>query len=368
MNSSTSSSSFERFGKGFFFLGFVPGCLLFALGVWLEPVDGDLTRIGGFSERDYGWRKPESIYVEPLPVNDQSYRYRDILVLGDSFATEKPKLQWQNRLHLRTGWSVGTLSSYRVSIDQLLENPEFRANPPKLLIFETVERDLPTRLQKMPQGLTSTGRSPALSLKPPKAPTESLESAMTTEVRSQKITDIQIPFVARYLFRTLQREWLGMMPGKALRLPLQRNDLFSSRRSGDLLVFKDDFGKVATWKAMGIEEMSSRLRSLRTRVESNGVTRLMVLIAPDKSTAYREALRDPSSGPQTELPKLIQRCEAFVPDTDTALRRAIEKGGQDLYAPNDTHWGSDAHALIADLIITFLGAEGRGPSRISPLE
>jgi hypothetical protein len=87
----------------------------------------------------------------------------------------------------------------------------------------------------------------------------------------------------------------------------------------------------------------------------------MVLIAPDKSTAYREVLKNPSSGPQTELPRLTRRCEAFVPDTDAALRRAIEEGRQDLYAPNDTHWGSDAHSLIADLIITFLSTEGRRP-------
>lgn len=37
-----------------------------ALGWWLQPVYGDLTRLGGYAERDYGWNEPVSEF-EPLP-------------------------------------------------------------------------------------------------------------------------------------------------------------------------------------------------------------------------------------------------------------------------------------------------------------
>ena len=360
MNSSTSSSKFRVFGKGFLWLGFAPGLLLFLLGLWLEPVDGDLTRIGGFSERDYGWRIPQAVYRHPLPVDDQTYRYHDLLVLGDSFATARPKLQWQNRIALLTGWSIGTLSSYRMSIEQLLVDPEFKKHPPRLLIFESVERDLAARLPALEKDEGPGIKARNWRMPPRKAQTSAMDGAMVLESRSHPFSEIQIPFVARYLMRTFQRDVLGMQPGKSLRLSLRRNDLFSSRKSADLLMFRDDFKKEAGWQALGVEGLADRIRQLKARVESNGVTRLIVLVAPDKSTAYRTFLLNPSESPKSNLSALIARCSDIMPDTDRLLLQTIEKGEKDIYAPNDTHWGSSGHALIAELVLRFLGdLEGR---------
>lgn len=356
MNSSTSSSEFRRFGLGFLLLAFAPGLGLFLLGVWLEPLAGDLTRIGGFSERDYGWRTPQIGFKDPLPVDEGSYAYRDLWVLGDSFATAWPKLQWQNHLRAKTGRSIGTLNINRISIDRLLQDPEFLAHPPKILIIESAERYLTLRLNE-------TQAPPALNTPAtPKHPSGSSDVRMPQSagleplLRSQALSDIQIPFAGRYLLRSFQREILSQSPGHTLRLKLSRDGLFSSRRSQELLVFEEDLQKERLWRSLGVSEIRARLERLRARVEANGVTRLVVLIAPDKLTAYRDVLNEPSLRPYSELSALIASVPNLIPDTARALEKAIHEGVEDVYLPDDTHWGSLGQEKVADTVMAFLKA------------
>ena len=354
MNSSTSSSSFRRFGLGFLLLAFVPGLGLFYLGLWLEPLAGDLTRIGGFSERDYGWQSPQLGFKDPLPKDEGSYHYRDVWVLGDSFATAWPKLQWQNHLQEKTGWSVGTQNINRVSIERLLKDPEFKAHPPKVLILESAERYLPLRLKE------TTAEPVQQSMSSPLIPSLKIQtSAKNPEgheplLRSQSLKDIQIPFAGRYLLRTFQREILGQHPGNTLRLKLKRDGLFSNRKAQSLLVFREDLQKEPLWRQMGTQGIRERLESLRSRVEGNGVTQLVVLIAPDKLTAYRDLLDEPHLHPFTELKNLIAQQPKLLPDTPKALDAAIHAGRSDVYLPDDTHWGASGQEIVADTVIAFL--------------
>jgi hypothetical protein len=325
VNSSTSSSDFRRFGLGFLLLAFVPGLSLFLLGLWLEPLAGDLTRIGGFSERDFGWQRPQIAFKNHLPSDEGAYQYRDLWVLGDSFATAWPKLQWQNHLRQKTGWSIGTLNINRVSIDQLLLDPEFQAHPPKILILESAERYLTLRLNEA-KGQTTPKRffvSPHLRT--------AEDDAREPFSRSQSLKDIQVPFAGRYLLRTFQREVLGQ-----------------------LLVFREDLQKEPLWRSLRVQGILERLEALRARVEANGVTRLVVLIAPDKLTAYREVLDEPLLHSYTELSALIARAPDLMPDTVRAMEEAVQGGTADLYLPDDTHWGSSGQEKIADTVVDFL--------------
>lgn len=360
VNSSTSSSSFRRFGLGFLLLAFVPGLSLFFLGLWLEPLSGDLTRIGGFSERDFGWRTPQTGFKNPLPADEDTYRYRDLWVLGDSFATAWPRLQWQNHLKEQTGLSIGTLNINRVSIDQLLADPEFQAHPPKVLILESAERYLTLRLQAAHESPIPRAAKALKNHTPPHGERTPQNQDQEPVSRSQAISDVQVPFAGRYLLRTFQREVLGQSPGNALRLKLSRDGLFSSRRPRELLVFREDLQKEPLWRNLGVTEIASRLERLRARVEANGVTHLIVLIAPDKLTAYREVLDEPTFRPYSELTALIARCRDWMPNTAHAIEDAVRKGTPDLYLPDDTHWGSKGQEKVAETLRDFL--KNRFPS------
>ena len=46
--------------------------------------------------------------------------------------------------------------------------------------------------------------------------------------------------------------------------------------------------------------------------------------------------------------------QLHVPRLDVALRSEIERGTQDVYLPNDTHWGSSGHQAITGNLLEFL--------------
>jgi len=143
VSSYISSSEFHRrFVLGLLALVLVLAFGLFCLGVYLQPLSGDLTRIGSYAEKDFGWNKPQLEFQPPLSEIGRYEHYHDVVVLGDSFSTGRPHLRWQNYLVAAKGWSIATLDTNKIHVEQILENPVFRKTPPKIFILENVERDL----------------------------------------------------------------------------------------------------------------------------------------------------------------------------------------------------------------------------------
>ena len=91
----------------------IPLGILFAvyisLAPWVEPLEGDLTRLGGFTENDFGWNEPQQQFSSPLVSLEGKHeydQYHDVVVLGDSFSEAYPKAQWQNYFVRGTGLSL----------------------------------------------------------------------------------------------------------------------------------------------------------------------------------------------------------------------------------------------------------------------
>jgi hypothetical protein len=83
-----------------------------ALALWVQPIEGDLTRLGGFTENDFGWNEPQQQFSSALfkLTGEQKYdRYYDVVVLGDSFSNANPRAQWQNYFVRATGLSLVTI-------------------------------------------------------------------------------------------------------------------------------------------------------------------------------------------------------------------------------------------------------------------
>jgi hypothetical protein len=136
-------------------------------------------------------------------------------------------------------------------------------------------------------------------------------------------------------------------------VPLSSPAPFSSANKSAMLVYKDDFNKVEGWREArpnldcGIDEM-------RRQVEANGHTRLILMVAPDKLTAYAEFLRDPSVKNSSLLARLSESRPEVIPRLDRNLIAAIRRGEQDVYLPNNTHWGSNGHRIAAETLLHFL--------------
>ena len=355
----SSSEPHRRHVTWLLLLVLIPVAGLFALGFYLQPLFGDLTRIGSYAEKDYGWNKPQLEFNQPLSEIGRYERYYDVVVLGDSFSTGRPNLHWQNYLVAAKGWSVVTLNINKIDLEQVLNNPVFRKTPPKILILGTVERELPRRIRHEPPcGSTTFPKQVDVTTVPSplSATIQEIElQGLVKQVERETVWhDIKLGYVKDYLRNSLQRTLFGNAHTDAAKVELVRNAPFSSINKQSMLVYKDDFRKVPWWREMGLPEMSCRIEKMHKQVESNGQTRFVLMVAPDKLTAYADFLRDKDLRDISALAVLSRQLPEVMPRIDLALISAIYEGEQDVYLPDDTHWGSSGYQIAAETLLSFL--------------
>ena len=121
-----------------------------------------------------------------------------------------------------------------------------------------------------------------------------------------------------------------------------------------MLVYKDDLKKIFSLQQIDEQEFDCRIERMRQQVEANGQTRFVLIVAPDKLTAYSDFISDEKLRNISKLSQLSERNKNVIPRIDLALTKAIRKGEQDVYLPDDTHWGSSGHRIAAETLIDFL--------------
>lgn len=339
----------------------VPVAVLFGLSANLQPLYGDLTRVGSFAENDFGWNTPQRVFKQPLYGSAPYDHYYDVVVLGDSFSTQRPNSQWQNYVVAATGWSVITLDINKTNLAQVLDSPVFRKTPPRFFILETVERELPRRLKNEPScdasdlprpvpvatGAASTTHAVGIRA-------SELDGLVTQSERETGWRDIKLGYVRNYLWKGLLRTLFGTASGNAKRVELSSNAPFSSSTRDAMLVFRNDIRKAQWWREMGVPEIGCQIGRMRGKVEANGQTRFVFMVAPDKLTAYADFLRDKDLRKLSLLAELASNHPDSMPRLDIALVSAIRRGEQDVYLPDDTHWGSGGEQIAAETLLGFL--------------
>lgn len=320
-----------------------------ALGWWLQPLYGDLTRLGSYSERDFGWNEAIEEF-DPLITSFGEWTSPvDILVIGDSFANLRPAQQWQNYLAARTGWRIHTLHIDNVDVEGLPSSQMYRAHPPKVVIWNIVERDVLEDYGTKHQSCPSELSQPVLALNAPRA-----EAVQTRQaLRSQSLVDVNPGFTRAWLFNASRRAALGMDTGKTMRLDLTRSDFFSSRESDEVLDYRSKIRKRA-WKEADVVNIRCRFAELAVLYQANGRTAFVTALAPTKLSAYRPWVKGAGQIPDSWLPRLL---DGFpVPDArlDIALHGALSRAMKDVYMPDDTHWGDVGQKLAADAIFNML--------------
>ncbi len=362
MSSSTSNSNpHYRYVKRLLALALIPAFGLFSLGVYLQPLYGDLTRIGSYSEKEFGWNKPQLEFQYPLFDIGRYDRYYDVVVLGDSFSNARPRHQWQNHLVKATGWSVTTLDFGKTKLDQVLESKFFHENPPKYLILEWVERSLPQRIRRIQSckvaDLPSRKKSSSIRFYQtmPLKPDERNYLALHVE-RKTDWSDIKLGWVFRYVWHNVSRIINGNEYTDATNVKLSRPAPFSSINKKTLLVYKSDLSKVAEWRQIRLAEMGCGIEMMRDKVEANGYTQFVLMVAPDKLTAYADFIGEKDLRNTSRLSTLSDQYPGIMPRLDLTLISAIHQGEQDVYLPDDTHWGSTGQKIAAGTLLTFLRA------------
>lgn len=331
--------------------------LVWGLAAWLQPVDGDLARVGGFAENEFGHRSPQSIFDANLfkvATDLQDYdRYYDVLVLGDSFSVDQVSrlFGWQNFFINRTGLSMIVFDTRRFWPVEIYESPAFKKHPPKVFVFETVERYLNERVAYF-SGMTSP---PPVATS---APSDLFASRNGPNLSTRNETPSRTAgfdpdHVLGHLGAIVQRHL--HLNNQVVQIPLAKKGLFSSPNDLEMLVYFDEMKK----RDLGDPDFV-KLRAgaavFEKIIESNATTRFVLIVAPDKSSAFAPYLKNVEMATANLVAELAKDPSLPVPRTDLIFSEAIASGKQDVYLPNDSHWGSIGHRIFADALADHLGA------------
>lgn len=352
-------------------LGVTVGLMAFAL--YLIPLSGservmggNLARMGWHSRNAYGARAPQRLFEPRLfAVGTGIDGPHDVVVLGDSFTLLDLEKSWPNHL-AASGLSVLAIrlagdeakasdaDDIEAQIDALMESPEFRAHPPRVLVLEMVESTLRRRLVRdapacdgLPEVERVAVRSPVagpVTLQPPP------HEVRDVILRTRRYDEQQLAYARDFLFRNVQRV-LGRWTPEVREFELH-TARFSSRHPRTLLVVTHDVHK-AQWTRDDVERMRCQLLRLQRRVEAGGRTLFVAMLVPDKLSAYHADLVD-HAAPGTRLDAVIDP-RLNAPRIDVALRAAIEAGTLDVYLPDDTHFGAAGHAIAAQVVAQHIG-------------
>lgn len=350
----TESARFRRYNL--LLIGLVYAAMIgFGLyGRQFEPLTGDLTRIGWFSENEFGWTLPQQRFVPPLAsaaTLDGSY---DVIAVGDSFTAEEynPGTTWPHVLARDTGLRVGVFDSGIDSLDRVLASPAYREHPPAALIYEIAERSL------IPEHRGGDAKSCAATRATPRpaltiAPRDVAAQSVAREL-SRSPDDWPASYAMNYLLQNTLRWWRGHEATSAVRLEMTRDDFFSSRHPRSLLVYAEDFNK-ANWSAAEWIAAICDLARLQDRVEANGRTVFLAVIVPDKLTVYAPFLQDGRFAALSQLARLDE-----IPTVNLVrIDRALDpRAHRDLYLPDDTHWSAATHAMAAEMVLRALVERG----------
>lgn len=344
---------------------------IIAFGYYLQPMQSDLVRTGGYAAREYGWNQAQQAFKRPLYASDHYDHYYDIAIIGDSFSDLARPYQWQNYLAAASAHSVVSFSFRRgMRLPMLLADPIFQQQPPKLLVYELAERHLLDLLD--PNSTCTLTNSSKLKpsnihlhgiLHPIRWATYLAEHiTWYSRDKALHINNIEqlISHAKHYLWRNLLRDYFNIEITNTRRYQLTRPAPFSSLQKQSLLTFEGDLNK-QLWREQHLAQIQCVLLATQQQVEATHKTRFVVLIAPDKLSAYANFLADTDLQDLSVIGKLAQQLPHLIPRVDQKLQAAIQAGEMDIYLPDDTHWGWRGHQLAAETLINFLQATTSKP-------
>lgn len=335
--------------------------------LWVQPINGDLTRIGAYPERWFGWNRPQQ-KIPDMNQTQRSPEKKHILVVGDSFSEAG---RWQ--AGLSEHYSFDFIHAKDTNLRQLAS--VIARKKPDGVVIESVER---FALAMFGPGSRFMGKTVDDCRLPPAA-----NKAVTDEMTlTQAGNDPAFPFIDR---KTLPGSGKDISQGfhylklwgdfarkpkkrKAKVLELSSDKLFSNQRSNQLLVIVDDLLLSPDVVAANLKTAQCSLQGIADMLQDSGVA-FAILLIPDKTTAYQAYLtRDDI---RTAVPAITQIAANKPPHTINMLpmiRQQIDSGERDFYLPNDTHWGYKGFLLASAMVDTELSAQwsSQPPAKAQP--
>jgi len=348
----------QRFYGSVLLIVMAPAVLLMNIYAWsgLQHLATDLTRVGGFPDEDFGWSGTEYKFAEPpvvYPEGDEVYKtYTDMVVFGDSFSMRRDS-SWISHFVNMTGMTAQVMHYGQGGIERVVDTDLYRTRPPRVVVFEVLERMLLKMFRKEPAECRLS--DPGVPLP---ADFEPLDIPLVEYLR-----DTSKHYGDYKLAAKIIRNRLLLLAGQEEKLKpriakLTADTLFSHRKSGELLYFKGDLEK-REWP----DNLSSRIRCgierIRVMTEANGYTAFAVMLVPDKLSIYSPWLVDSSKANLTLLDERILTTITHSLDIRSMAVQEVEHGFVDFYLPGDTHWSSKGDRQVAQWMVELFRANSK---------
>lgn len=309
------------------------------LSMFFEPISGDLTRIGYWSERDFGWNKPQ--LAISVRANGASISNPQVLVLGDSFS--HPNI-WQSYLaesgHLEIlsfqYQDVGCVDNWRKWIT------EKRYPMMRTVIIQTTERNFVPLFRNLNK---CTSRVP----KPFEIAVKKINTA-----RSHTGLTLDAGYLLPTFANMLWTAWSDgrIVSGEVINVPLTTGKLFSNNKSNRLLYYAEDESKLG-WAKKDIIAAVVHLKIIQDDLAKKGL-RLVVVVVPDKSSVYRQYMVNEAS--RDGFPDIFAQLKDAGVNSLNLLSLFQQEVGEtvDFYLPNDTHLSTQGYKFMASQIADYL--------------
>lgn len=315
--------------------------LVLALGFGtFERLDGDLTRIGFYSERDFGWNTPQPV-VDVLD-NQADDQDAQVLVLGDSFSIHNV---WQSVLSTKLKHRVVSFQYEAGDCFDGFVEFALRHGSSTRVIIETVERNFASRFGEARS--CSTGQARPLKETAGKTPGD----------RATWPPELRVKPTVRGVLNALK---MDANPGAVLRGTVVNAPLkpgcarFSNRLANRILYYKEDEAKSRWTKAVQLRAVA-RLASLQKTLAEHGKTMTLVIV-PDKSSVYRDCL-PANEQTETRNPFNLTQALADAGINTVDLLPSFKKSSNevvDFYRPNDTHLSERGYIAMAEQLQSHL--------------
>jgi len=324
----------------FFLLGStIPLLALLLLGIYLQPLSGDLARLGNYSERSWGWNRDQpAIHVRP---NDPQLDAQ-VIVIGDSFSELN---MWQSVAADRLGqsfltfhWSdIGDPACLPAAIAALKR----RYAGAQTVVIELVERSFLRRFE-------NSGTRPAKCVGNISTSIHSKEESSQVR-RSRYVNPMPDPVYAiRAFLADLANHQGAISSTQTSIVPLDREDLFSNKESGKLLFINEDLVK-GEWRPEQIDHCIRSISKL-SKLEQELDIAIVLAVVPDKTTTYSGFIKN-QVVPRAPSDIWSALNAAGVSSVDlNGLFRMKVGGSVDFYLPDDTHLGSRGYIAMGETI------------------
>lgn len=310
------------------------------LSIFFEPISGDLTRIGHWSERDFGWNKPQP--AVSVHANGTLISNPQILVLGDSFS--HPNI-WQSYLAEYRNLEILSFQYQDVGcVDNWLKWAGGNHNYSNVntVIIQVVERSFVPLFRNLNTCSSSVPKS--------------FEIVEKNLIPTRPLSGLTLD--AGYLFPTaanmLRMAWSDgrIVSGDVTNVSLATSKLFSNRKSNRLLYYTEDEKKLG-WSKKDITAAVVNLKRIQDDLAEKGL-RLVVVVVPDKSSAYRQYMINEAN--RDGFPDIFEQLKTAGVNNLNLLSLFQQAVGEtiDFYLPNETHLSTQGYKLMASQIADYL--------------